>query len=111
MIQIPTPPSLPLDPNYVFNEVMPLVAVVTIVVAVALGLRWIFRSPVGEALAQRIRGGARDKAGLPDPDQLRVEMEERVAHLQEQVSELAERVDFTERLLTAERQRQLDPER
>ncbi len=45
------PPPIGLDPNFVFNQVMPIVGLL----AVFVGLRWVFRSPVGEALAERIR--------------------------------------------------------
>ena len=104
----PLPPGL--DPNYVFNQLMPLIAVVTIVLASAIGLRWVFRSPVGEALAQRIREGARSgKRALADGDRTRAETDERISQLQEQVGELAERLDFAERLLATNRERQLGP--
>lgn len=54
-------------------------------------------SPVGKALGDRIRGGA-PGAG-PDPEILN-ELE----HLRQDVSELQERVDFTERLLAQTRE-------
>ncbi|HXW96045.1 MAG TPA: hypothetical protein VEI47_00565 [Gemmatimonadales bacterium] len=98
-----------LDPNYVFNELMPLLATVTVMGTAALCLRWLFRTPVGEAIAQRIREGRRrGRPGAID-DATRAELEERMAELQEQVGELAERLDFTERLLAAQRQRQVEP--
>jgi hypothetical protein len=52
-------------------------------------------SPIGRAIADRLRG--KDAAALPSE-----ELDDMRAHLQsmqEQVSELAERVDFSERLL------------
>src|SRR2546422_288505 len=57
MIQTPMPPMPPgLDPNFVFNQVMPLIAVVVIVLVGATAVRWILRgTPVGEAIAERIR--------------------------------------------------------
>jgi hypothetical protein len=102
----PLPPGL--DPNYVFGELMPLIAIVTLVLASAIGLRWVFRSPVGEALAQRIREGVRSgklRDSVSDP--ALAEMREQISQLQEQVGELAERLDFAERLLAAKRESQL----
>jgi hypothetical protein len=101
---VPTPPGL--DPNYVFSELMPLIAIVGIIIFSAIGLRLIFRTPVGEAIAQRIRSRLHGGRSFED-DQARAELEERLAQLQEQVGELTERVDFAERLLAGQRDRQL----
>ncbi|SRR5213593_3533234 len=107
MMQAPIPPMPPgLDPNFVFTEVMPLFGII----AVFLGLRWIFRSPVGEALAERIRLRHRGRWGIggggDDPQRV-LALEEQVAQLQSQVSELAERLDFAERMLAERRERKL----
>jgi hypothetical protein len=97
------PPGL--DPNFVFGEMAPLISIVTIILVGALGLRWVFRTPVGEALAQRIRGGrVSHKLSETEGERAR-EMEARLTHLQEQVGELAERLDFAERMLAAQRER------
>jgi len=102
----PLPPGL--DPNYVFGELMPLIAIVTLVLASAIGLRWVFHSPVGEALAQRIRESVRSgKQRGRESDPALAEMREQISQLQEMVGELAERLDFAERLLAAKRERQL----
>ena len=65
MIQTPMPPMPPgLDPNFVFNQVMPLIAVVVIVLVGATAVRWILRgTPVGEAIAERIRMRAQRRWG------------------------------------------------
>lgn len=52
-------------------------------------------SPVGKAIAERIRGGAQ---GGPDPEVL-AELD----HLRQDVGELQERLDFAERLLAQHR--------
>lgn len=69
--------------------------------AVALGF-----SPVGRAFADRIRG----KHGTPDVEELRGELnEQRDAHADElqqvrhELAELAERLDFAERMLAQNR--------
>ena len=53
----------------------------------------VFRGPLGEALARRIGGS---EAAPADPAE--------VAELRTRVSELEERLDFTERVLLQERQ-------
>jgi hypothetical protein len=99
-----------LDPNYVFSELMPLIAVVTVILVGAFGLRWIFRTPVGEAIAQRIREGRRSGKGMdPGGAASRSGAEDRISQLEDQVVELAERLDFAERLLAAQRERHIEP--
>jgi hypothetical protein len=106
MMQTPLPPGL--DPNLVFNEIVPIIATVVVIVVVAVALRWIFRTPVGEAIAERIRTRAQRRWGTGTDDPQRVaELEAQVSHLQGQVSELAERIDFAERMLAERRERKL----
>ena len=107
MMQAPlAPPGL--DPNLVFNEVVPIITTVVVIVAVAVALRWIFRTPVGEAIAERIRTRGQRRWGAGGEDPQRVEaLEAQVSHLQGQVSELAERIDFAERMLAERRERKL----
>ncbi len=51
-MQTPMPPMPPgLDPNLVFNEVVPIIAAVVVILVVAVALRGILRTPVGEAIA------------------------------------------------------------
>ncbi len=103
------PPPLPgLDPNLVFNEVVPIIAAVVVILVVGFTLRGILRSPVGEAIAERIRTRAQRRwgAGRDDPDRVAA-LEAQVSHLQGQVSELAERLDFAERMLAERRERKL----
>ncbi len=57
-------------------------------------------SPIGRALADRIRGRV---AGSEDAAAQRAELAETVDLLRREVAELAERVDFTERLLAQAR--------
>ncbi len=107
MMQAPLPPP-GLDPNLVFNEVVPIIAAVVVIVVVAVALRWIFRTPVGEAIAARIRTRAQRRWGAESEDPQRVAaLEEQVSQLQGPVSELAERLDFAERMLAERRERKL----
>lgn len=56
-------------------------------------------SPIGQAIADRMRFGRNYKHEREDPNAVR----DAVASLQEQVSELAERQDFTERVVAQQR--------
>jgi hypothetical protein len=96
------------DPNLIpamFGDVVPMVIAGVIAL---IGLRWFLRSSVGEAIAERIR--ARTQRGLGDPEASheRVQhLEQQVETLQQQLAEVAERVDFAERLLAERRERKL----
>ena len=66
-------------------------------------------SPVGKAVADRIRGGA--AAALPESvrrelEESRAELESDVQQLRTEVSDLGERMDFAERLLAKQREDQ-----
>ena len=75
-----------------------VIAVFIPIVAVGGFFLWMIAlSPVGKAYAQRIRGD-----GAPTGD--RAELREEVASLRQEVAELAERVDFTERLLAKQQE-------
>ena len=59
--------------------------------------------PIAGAIARRLAGETRR---APTPDELaalRAELGEELDHVRQQVGELAERVDFTERLLAQQR--------
>ncbi len=95
---------LPVDPTWLIHQVMPVV----VLVVVFVGLRWVFRSPVGEAVAERIRSRVRGRGGLAGEDAHQLAaLAEQVSQLQGQVGELAERLDFAERLLAERRERKL----
>jgi hypothetical protein len=66
------------------------------IVAVGGFFAWMISlSPVGKAYAERLRGGS-GAGGTPEDH---AELAESVEQLRREVAELAERVDFTERLL------------
>src|SRR3989449_8447921 len=73
-----------------------------------IGLRWVLQTRVGEALAERIRTKMRGRPGGIGEDPHRVTArEDQVAQLHGQVAELAERLDFAERMLAERRERKL----
>jgi len=57
-------------------------------------------SPLGKAYAEKVRGGAKAGAAIEG----REEILEALDQLRHEVAELAERVDFTERLLAKQRE-------
>jgi hypothetical protein len=65
---------------------------VVAIVVICIGLIKIFRGPVGEAVADRLRGPS---AGSPDPA-----MVAEVESLKHRLAEVEERLDFAERLLS-----------
>jgi len=116
LLQGPTPPPLlptpGLDPNFVAGQLIPMIGIVAMIVVGALVLRWFFRSPMAEAIAERIRARTRSRFGA-DSTTAEIEgervhqLEQQVAMLQTQLAEVAERVDFAERLLADRRERKL----
>ena len=115
----PIPPGF--DPNFFFTQAAPTVGLVAVILVGALGLRWLFGTVVGEALAERIRQGSRRRRHwkgfggewVDAPDDAAAEtarvaaLEQQVTLLNSQVSELAERLDFAERMLAERRERTL----
>jgi hypothetical protein len=61
-------------------------------------------SPIGRALADRIRGRVAGPDATADVAELRDTMTAEMQDLRQEVSELAERLDFTERLLAKQRE-------
>jgi len=61
-------------------------------------------SPIGRALADRIRGKAANADGLSSElADHREQTASEIANLQQQVGELAERLDFAERMLSKQK--------
>jgi hypothetical protein len=98
MMQLP--PDIPFDPNMALGNLIPIVGMLTGVVIsgfVALG-------PVGRAIGDVIRhwlGGGRKEPALQAGDV--DEIVGRLEQIQHQISELAERQDFAERVLAQAR--------
>src|SRR2546427_8385213 len=73
-----------------------VVALLIPIVAVSGFFAWMIAlSPVGKAFAERLRGGTGPSGGAAASDAVLQELEQ----LRHEVAELAERADFTERLL------------
>src|SRR5262245_14788463 len=105
---IPPVPQTPLDVNQLAEMLVPLIGIVAVVIVGAVTLRWLFQSPMAQAMAERIRARTRDRFGGAGEESERVAgLEHQVTMLQGQVNELAERVDFAERMLAERRERKL----
>jgi Tfp pilus assembly protein PilO len=99
ILQGPAPPTPPqFDPNLIFMQHGGPPAVVFIVVA-ALTAAVIILWPLMRAFARKVEGkGSVDTALHAEVEQLQARVHE-MDTLQERVTELEERLDFTERLL------------
>ena len=107
MIQQPTPlppPTIPFDPN----QLVPLIGVIGIVIIAGIVLYGFFKSDLAAAMAERIRSRIHRRMPADGAtDAGHAELEEKLEHMEGQIAELAERLDFAERLLAQKRERSL----
>ena len=95
------PPMIPFDPN----QLIPLIGAIGSMVIVGIVLWGFFKSDLASALAERIRGRKKSSEAVEGVDAGHVaELEQRVIDMQGQIAELAERLDFAERLLASKRE-------
>lgn len=121
---VPIPPAA--DPNLIVHQIAPVIGVVGLALAIAFALRWLAASPVGEAIAEairhaskprRIRRHTRHGEWVEEPlddaasDERVRQLEEQVQAMQAQYDQLAERLDFTERVLAGRSKQPLGPGR
>jgi hypothetical protein len=76
------------------GDVAPVIVMVTLAVCATVAL--VLRGPVGRALARRIEGAAALPPGVDDRLQ---DFEARLGQVEQERAELAERLDFAERVL------------
>ncbi len=109
-MQGPLPPGFP-DMTFVAVRLFDFLGQIVAAIAIVVGLKFALRSPLGEAWAERFRERTRRRFGSSAPDpgaNARVAgLEEELAHVRGEVAELAERLDFAERLLSQHRQQKL----
>ena len=111
----PPTPQIPFDPN----QLSPLIGVIGVMVVAGVVLYAFFKSDLAAAIAERIRAGMHRKrrwkgggewSDTPiegaDVEHV-VELEHKVTEMQGQIAEMAERLDFAERLLAQKRERSL----
>src|SRR5438034_851943 len=114
---LPPPPGIPFDPN----QLIPLIGMIGGMIVAGVVLYAFFKSDLAAAIAERIRAGIHRKkrwkgfggewidtpiGGDTDPGHV-AELEQRVIDMQGQIAEMAERLDFAERLLAQKRERSL----
>ena len=106
MLQIPVPPTPPapqFDPNLIFMEGGP--PLVLMIVLAALTATVIILWPIMRAFGRRLEGrSGADPAVKGEIDHLHARLAE-VDALRQEVAELHERVDFTERILMKDHDR------
>ncbi len=116
-LQTPPPtPVIPFDPN----QLIPLVGMIGGMVVAGVVLYAFFKSDLAAAIAERIRAGIHrkkrwkgfgqewiDTPGEGVESGHAAELEHRVIEMQGQIAEMAERLDFAERLLAQKRERSL----
>jgi len=100
-LQGPTP-MIPFDPN----QLIPLIGMIGGMVVTGIVFWGFFRSDLAAALADRIRGRKKSSVEGGDAEHV-LELEQRMTEMQGQIAEMAERLDFTERLLAQKRERSL----
>jgi hypothetical protein len=113
VVQVPPPPPTPmppgLDPNLLVSQLFPVIGFVGLLIVAGLAIRWFFKSPIAEAIGERLRARTRQRfgdTGEAEPERI-AGLEHQITSLQGQLSELAERVDFAERMLAERRERKL----
>ncbi len=105
---IATPPPPGVDLDTIIASLTPLVLGIAGLVVVGVVLYRFLKSDLAAALAERIRRRKKPTASVEGVDPGHVaELEQRVVVMQGQIAELAERVDFAERLLAQNRERAL----
>lgn len=95
--QTPLPPIGPppgVDPNFLISQIIPLIGMIAALVVGGVVLYTFFKSDLAGAIAERIRAGIHRR-------------KQQLGELHGQVAELAERLDFAERLLAQKRERSL----
>src|SRR6058998_1745835 len=111
LLQTPLPPTpvIPFDPN----QLIPLVGMIGGFVVAGVVLYAFFKSDLAAAMAERIRAGIHRKKRWKGFGQEYIdtpgegELEQRVIEMRGQIAEMAERLDFAERLLAQKRERSL----
>jgi len=114
------PPAPGVDPNFLVSQLIPLIGAIAAFVVGGVVLSAFFKSDLAKALAERIRAGmyrrkrwkgfGSEWSDTPaegiDAGHV-AELEQRVVEMQCQIAEMAERLDFAERLLAQKRERSL----
>ena len=99
----PLPPPIPFDPN----QLIPLFGMIGGMVISGIVLWGFFKSEIARAIGERIRGRKHAIDGEAGDAPHVAELEQKIEDMQGQIAEMAERLDFAERLLAQKRERSL----
>ena len=104
------PPGV--DVDTIINSLTPLVLGIVGLVVAGVVLYRLLKSDLVAAITERIRAGVRGRRPEEAPTEaidgsLVVELQHNVIEMRGQIAELAERLDFAERLLAQKRERSL----
>ena len=104
------PPGVDLDT--IITALTPLVLGVAGLIVAGVVLYRFFKSDLAAAITERIRAGVRRRRSKDAPAEgidgaVVVELQHNVIDMRGQIAELAERLDFAERLLAQKRERSL----
>ena len=109
---LPPLPQIPFDPN----QLIPLVGMIGGMIVAGVVLYAFFKSDLAAAIAERIRGSISRRRNWKKmggewvdtgEEAQGAQLEERLEQMHGQIAELAERLDFAERLLAQKRERTL----
>ena len=106
-MQPPLPPAAPPGPSIFTQHTLDQVLLALTVVAITTAVLFLVR-PLFKALARRVEAGAASPALQGEVDLLRQQMTE-LEPLRDRVHELEERLEFTERLLTRQKDQEILP--
>ena len=108
VVQVPPPPTpLPPDPNLMLGQLSEMLMLVAVVAGFVLVARFIFKSPIAEAIGERIRRGKGGGELTGESADRLTRIESELGALRGEMSEFAERLDFTERVLAQKQERRL----
>lgn len=110
LLQVAQPPVPPLPPQadpLISMHTQENILIALVIIAVSAGIIFLFK-PLVQALARRIEGRGAGPALQAEVDALRQQLAD-MEPLREQVRELEERMEFTERLLAQRREQDLLP--
>lgn len=107
MIRVTQAPAPPMpDPNLIASQVVELLTIAIVAAVVVLAVRWVAKGPIGQAIGERLRGRRAGEVGA-EADERVARLESEVSSLRGEVSDMAERLDFAERVLAERRERRL----
>lgn len=95
------------DPNIIALQLSDMVTTVLVFASILIVARWVLRSPIAEAIGERIRRGKKGAEITGAQEDRVARLEGDLGALRGELSEMAERLDFAERILAERRERRI----